>query len=568
MSDTPRLQKEESEKARAELEVNERQEMEFARGYLAAIIESSDDAIVSKALDGTITSWNKGAERMFGYSAEEAVGKSILLIIPPELAIDEDEILKKLCMGERIDHFETERVLKDGSRIQISVTISPIRNACGKIVGASKIARDITERKRAEEAIKEADRLKDEFLATLSHELRNPLAPIRNAVQALKQIGPPDPQLQQLRGIIDRQVAQMTRLVDDLLDISRITQNRITLYKERLELMTVVGRAVETSRPLIDARKHHLAVYLPAEPAAVEGDLTRLAQVISNLLNNAAKYTEEGGNIWLTAEKSGAEVVLKVKDDGIGIPPHILPRVFDLFTQADRSLERSQGGLGLGLALVRRLVELHGGRVEARSEGQGKGSEFSVYLPAAAEVESKRDITETAAPVSSAKRCRILVVDDNVDAAESIALLLRLKGHEVREAYDGLGAIESARDFSPEVVLLDIGLPVLDGYEVARQLRRLDESKNAFLIAMTGYGRTEDRIRALSAGFNYHITKPADLNELDAVINTIAPDCIDGSEESGSMDDRSGAVAWRQSDTKPTDRKKSKKDAKEGEGAK
>ncbi|HEV2664937.1 MAG TPA: PAS domain S-box protein, partial [Blastocatellia bacterium] len=525
MSDTPGLQNEVSEKARAELDVNERHGMEFARAYLAAIIESSDDAIVSKALDGTITSWNKGAERMFGYSAEEAVGKSILLIIPPELTPDEDEILKKLCKGEKIDHFETERVRKDGSRIQISVTISPIRNASGEIVGASKIARDITERKRAEEAIKEADRLKDEFLATLSHELRNPLAPIRNAVQALKQLGPPDPQLQQLRGIIDRQVAQMTRLVDDLLDISRITQNRITLHKERLELMTVVGRAVETSRPLIDDRKHHLAVSLPAEPAAVEGDLTRLAQVISNLLNNAAKYTEEGGNIWLTAEKSGAEVILKVKDDGIGIQPHILPRIFDLFTQADGSLDRSQGGLGLGLALVRRLVELHGGRVEARSEGQGKGSEFAVHLPAATEVESKGEIAETAASVSSAKRCRILVVDDNADAAESLAMILRLKGHEVRVAYDGLVAIESARDFRPEVVLLDIGLPVMDGYEVARQLRRLDEAKAAFLIAMTGYGRAEDRIKALSAGFNYHITKPADLQELDAVINTLAPDC-------------------------------------------
>jgi CheY-like chemotaxis protein len=289
--------------------------------------------------------------------------------------------------------------------------------------------------------------------------------------------------------------------------------------------MTAVVRAIEMSRPLIEARKHRLTVSLPPDPEQVEGDLTRLSQVISNLLDNAAKYTEEGGNIWLTAERLGSQVVIRVKDDGMGIPSHILPHVFDLFAQADRSLDRSQGGLGIGLTLVRRLVELHGGRVEAHSAGTGKGSEFVIYLPVATVAESKSGMAEptAAAGVTSVERCRILVVDDNIDSAESMAAMLKLYGHEVRVAYDGQAAVESALAFRPQVVLLDIGLPILDGYEVARRLRRLDETKDMFLIAVTGYGKTEDRVRALTTGFNYHITKPADPEELDMVIKKLTP---------------------------------------------
>jgi CheY-like chemotaxis protein len=384
----------------------------------------------------------------------------------------------------------------------------------------------------AAEALREADRHKDEFLAMLAHELRNPLAPIRNAIQALKRIGPPDPQLQKLRDMIDRQVTHMARLVDDLLDVSRITRNKIELHKERLELMTAVVRAVEASRPLIDARKHRLTVSLPPDPVEVEGDLTRLSQVISNLLDNAAKYTEEGGNIWLTSEKLGSQVVIRVKDDGMGISSHILPHVFDLFIQSDRALDRSQGGLGIGLTLVRRLVELHGGRVEAHSAGPGKGSEFVIYLPAATVAESKSEMAEpvAAASVTSVGRCRILVVDDNMDSAESMATLLKLYGHEVRVAYDGLAAVESALAFRPQIVLLDIGLPGLDGYEVAHRLRHSDETKDIFLIALTGYGRTEDRVRALTSGFNYHITKPVDPGELDMIIKKLTPDRSDESD--------------------------------------
>jgi len=643
------------------IDVTRRQQAEMAQSYLAAIVESSDDAIVSMSLDGAVTSWNKGAERTFGYSAEEVVGKTIMVLIPPELVQEEDEILGKLRGGKSVDHFETEWVRKDGSRIQISATVSPIRSSDGEIVGASEIAHDITERKREESvlreseerfraladsapvlvwmdddsgclfvnraymdflglddqaairgygwaqyvhpedseayvaayldclarrapfdaefrfrrydgeyrwmrsvavprltaegeflghtgctfdvhearmaaaALREADRHKDEFLAMLAHELRNPLAPIRNAVQALKIIGPPDPQIQTLRDMMDRQVTHMSRLVDDLLDVSRITRNKIQLRKERLELMTAVVRAVETSRPLIDARKHRLTVSLPLDTAPVEGDLTRLSQVISNLLDNAAKYTEEGGNISITSEKVGSQVVIRVKDDGIGIPSHILPHVFDLFTQADRSLDRSQGGLGIGLTLVRRLVELHGGSVEAHSAGPGKGSEFVIYLPLAKVRKSKGVMAEPAAAagVNPEWCCRILVVDDNMDSAESLATLLKLDGHEVRVAYEGLAALESALTFRPHVVLLDIGLPGLDGYEVARRLRLSNETKDIFLIALTGYGRTEDRVRALTSGFNYHITKPVDPGELEMIINKLTPG---RSEE--SADDR------------------------------
>src|SRR5262249_55324357 len=353
------------------------------------------------------------------------------------------------------DVYECEHQLRlaDGSfRWHLSRGV-PLKNAAGEIIKWFGTATDIHDLRRTEQELRENDRRKDEFLAMLAHELRNPLAPIYNAIQALKRIDAPEPQIQQLRDMIERQVKYMSRLVDDLLDVSRITRNKITLRKENLELMTVVGRAIETSRPLIDARKHQLTVSFPPDPMQVEGDLTRLSQVISNLLDNAAKYTEEGRNIWLSAEKSGGQVVIRVKDDGVGIPSHILPHVFDLFTQADRTLDRSQGGLRIGLTLVRRLVELHGGRVEAHSLGQGKGSEFVIYLPAAARAESNLEVPAPTAGVTSVNRCRILVVDDNVDAAETITFLLKFDGHDVRVAHDGLAAVESALAFRPQAIL-------------------------------------------------------------------------------------------------------------------
>jgi PAS domain S-box-containing protein len=449
--------------------------------------------------------------------------------------------------GVEVRRAELTFVLADGSAITLYGNASPLFDDRGKVRGCVAAFVDITERKRTEEALKEADRRKDEFLAMLAHELRNPLAPVRNAVQILSLRGPSEPSLQWACAVINRQVQQMARLVDDLLDVSRITRGRVRLRKAPVDLASVVAQAIETSRPLLDARKHQLTVSLPPKPVHLEADRTRLAQVLSNLLNNAAKYTEEGGRVWLTAEvsrgqgtedrgqrtedrgrsgregassRSAPEIVLRVRDTGIGISPELLPHVFDLFVQAERSIDRAQGGLGIGLTLVRRLVEMHGGAVEAHSEGPGQGSEFVVRLP----------ILDTAAEgpgagpkpedghAGSAKPLRILVVDDNKDAAESLAVLASLWGHEVRTATDGPEALRIAEAFRPAVVLLDIGLPGMDGYEVARRLRQLPNLENAFVIAVTGYSQEEDRRRSREAGFDHHVVKPADADTLQALL--------------------------------------------------
>jgi two-component system CheB/CheR fusion protein len=380
---------------------------------------------------------------------------------------------------------------------------------------------DISERKHAERALAEADRRKDEFLAMLAHELRNPLAPIRNAVHVLRRSDGPEDRIEWARDVIERQVEHLARLIDDLLDVSRITQGRITLRKEKVELMTIVARAIETSRPLVEARKHELSVSLPQAPVQLECDPTRLVQVLSNLLDNAAKYTEEGGQIWLIAENAWEEVVIRVKDTGVGIPAELLPCVFDLFKQADRSLARSQGGLGIGLTLVRRLVELHGGRVEAASAGPGRGSEFAIRIPAGAPAAASRtDENLQRDELHPAAGRRILVVDDNFDSAESLAMVLTIYGHETAMAHDGASALELAASFKPHVVVLDIGLPDLDGYHVARRLRERPETRTSKLVALTGYGQDEDRQRAAEAGFDHHLVKPVDPDRLRQLLET------------------------------------------------
>ena len=374
------------------------------------------------------------------------------------------------------------------------------------------IASVAIENARLYDDLREADRRKDEFLATLAHELRNPLAPIRNALEIMRLAGTSGAAAEQVRTMIQRQLTQMVRLVDDLLDVSRITRGKIELRKERVELAAVVASALETGRPLIEASGHELTVTIPPEPIPLDADLTRLAQVFSNLLQNAAKYTEQGGHVWLTAERHGGEVVVKIRDTGLGIPAEMLPRIFEMFIQVDRSLERSQGGLGVGLTLVKRLVEMHGGSVEARSDGAGMGSEFTVRLPVAVALAShqpqppKGEGEKTAGPV---KR-RILVVDDNKDAADSLSMMLRITGMEVRTAYDGLEAVEVAAAFNPDVVLLDIGLPKLNGYEAARRIREQPWGKDMVLVAVTGWGQEEDRRRSQEAGFNGHMVKPVD----------------------------------------------------------
>jgi PAS domain S-box-containing protein len=655
------------------VDITGRKRAEETNSRLGAIVESSDDAIIGKTLDGRIVSWNAAAERIFGYTAEEAVGQSIGLIIPEERWSEEQEILAKLRRGERVDHYETVRVTKDGQRLDISLTSSPIRDASGRIIGASKVARNITLRKRNEEAflllsdmsvrlatsldgneilretlrtallitgadqaeamrldtdgstlevtasinpgtrvlatgqrlalagslwepcvatrrsvlvpdvsvdpapesvralagnagfrgycatplsdrkgrvigvlslqfrhqgnadtramnllgicatqaadflenarlyaeLKEADRAKNDFLAILAHELRNPLAPIRNTVAMLSLSQTQAPELRSALGVIDRQLGQMTRLIDDLLDVARITQNRLELRRESRDIAEVLHAAVESSRPLLTARGHDFGVDLPPEPVFVDADLTRLAQVIANLLNNAAKYTDRGGRIRLTSRREGDQVTIRVRDNGIGIPKDAQGRIFEKFAQVDRSIERSHGGLGIGLHLARRLTELHGGTLTVNSEGPGRGSEFVVQLPQSAQFPAyttKERERRNALPAGF----RILVVDDNRDAADSLGQLLVIPGNDVRVTYDGERAVEVAAEFEPEVVLLDIGLPKLNGYETARRIRQQAGSPDILLIALTGWGQEEARQRSREAGFDFHFVKPVD----------------------------------------------------------
>jgi PAS domain S-box-containing protein len=488
------------------------------RALLAAIVESSDDAIASKTLDGIITSWNSGAQRLFGYTPAEAIGRSIKMLIPDDRQGEEEMILSRLRRGERIEHYETIRATKDGRLIDVSVTISPLRDAAGEVIGASKVARDITLQKRVRRELEEADERKNEFLALLAHELRNPLGPIRHAVKILRARTPSPDELQWATSIIDRQTEHMTRLVADLLDVSRITRGTIELRRERVDVATVLKAAVEASNALIERSRHQLKVSYPAAPLFVDGDATRLNQIVTNLLDNAAKYTDPGGHIWLSADREGETAVINVKDTGIGIPSELLPRIFDMFTQAGVSLDRAQGGLGVGLALVERLVRLHGGTVSAHSSGVGKGSQFTIRLPLS-------QAQKTPAPerreegVRTAERCRILVVDDNVDSVDSLAMLLGMMGHEVETASDGESAVAVAERFRPDVAILDIGLPKVNGYDLARQIRARPWATDIVLVALTGWGQETHRRRSAESGFNHHLTKPVEFDVLQQILS-------------------------------------------------
>jgi PAS domain S-box-containing protein len=385
-------------------------------------------------------------------------------------------------------------------------------------------AADLIERLRYERALRETDRRKDEFLATLAHELRNPLAPLRNAVEVLRRCGEDGAVAEQARRVMGRQLDQMVRLIDDLLDVSRISQGKVRLRPERVELKPVMQSALEAVQPLVQAQGHELTVTLSSEAVYLDADPTRLAQVIANLLNNAAKYTEKGGHLWLTAERRRNEAVVSVRDTGIGIAAEHLPHLFEMFSQLTPALERSQGGLGIGLSLVRGLVELHGGRVEARSDGLGKGSEFIVSLPVVdAPERHEPQSAEVDGAVANGRKRRVLVVDDNRDAADSLRVLVAMMGHEVRTAYDGLEAVEAAAAFRPEIVLLDIGLPGMNGYEAARHIREQAWGSGMVLIALTGWGQDEDKRRALEAGFDHHLTKPVGAAALEKLLALARP---------------------------------------------
>jgi len=627
---------------------------------LAAIVESSDDAIISKSLGGIIESWNAAAERLFGYTAEQAIGRHISLVIPRERLTEEDDIIASLKAGQRIEHFETERVRSDGQRVQVSLTISPIRDDAGAVVGASKIARDITERKRFEadrekfvtlienstdfigmcdlegvpffinraglklvglddieqargtpvpsfffpedqdrimheffpsvlqkghgeievrfrhfktgaarwmaykvltlpgadgrpvafgtvsqdvterrrleydlrrvaEELSDADRRKNEFLAMLAHELRNPLAPISNAVRALSLGRRDETAVDSASEMLERQVGQIIRLVDDLLDVSRISRGKIALRRERIELSRIIDQAVEASRALYQSMHQQLTVTLPSEPVYLNADPTRLAQVVGNLLNNACKFTDVGGRISLAVEREGAQVAIRVSDSGIGIAAEHLAGIFEMFTQVESSLERSRSGLGIGLTLVKTLVEMHGGTVEAHSDGPGRGSEFVVRLPVLVNVPEPLSppVPQQLDAVPVVRR-RVLIVDDNKDAAEWLATLLSLSGHETHVALDGDQAVKAAERLLPDAVLLDIGLPRVDGYEVCRRIRQQSWGRGLMIVALTGWGQEEDRQKSREAGFNTHLVKPVDdeviLNLLASLPTGVAAD--------------------------------------------
>ena len=515
-------------------DVSEKKRTDLTRAHLAAIVESSDDAIVSKTLQSIILSWNKGAERLFGYSAHEAIGQPITMLLPPDRLKEEQQILERIVRGERIEHFETVRVRKDGTHIDISLTISPIQDASGEIVGASKVARDITQRKilearndelrereqLARQEAESANRAKDEFLAMLGHELRNPLSPILTALQLMKLRGGGG--LERERTVIERQVSHLTRLVDDLLDVSRIARGKVELRDDLVEISEVVAKAIEIATPLLDQRTHALGVDVPRR-LWVRGDAIRLNQVVSNLLTNAAKYTPSGGRITVRAAEERGDIVIRVRDTGIGIAPDVLPHVFDLFVQERQAIDRSQGGLGLGLTIVRHLVERHGGTVSAHSDGPHAGSEFVVRLPQAivpVEPEVAADAESAFASVVAPGETalKILVVDDSVDGAEMLAAALSAKGYKTQVAFDAPAALRIAAHFYPAIAFLDIGLPVMDGYELAARLRDMPELNGIRLFALTGYGQEADRQRTQNAGFDHHFVKPIDLDAVAAVL--------------------------------------------------
>jgi PAS domain S-box-containing protein len=501
------------------------EELKQAEERMRSVVNHVIDGIITIDEQGKIASFNPAAEKLFGYAKSEVMGHNVNILMPEPYHGEHDGyVANYLRTGEaKIIGIGREVVgrRKDGSTFPMELAVSAFHIGSRRFF--TGIVRDITERKRLEQELRrrvdelaEADRQKNEFLAMLAHELRNPLAPICNALHLMKMPGAESPLIDEARAMMERQTHQLVRLVDDLLDVSRIIRGNIELRKEHLDVAAAVTRAIETAHPVIDAHGHQLNVSLPDRPVYVEGDLIRLAQVIANLLTNAAKYTETAGRIRLAVERDNGHAIVRVSDSGVGIPAELLPRIFDVFVQGDRSLARSQGGLGIGLTLVKRLVEMHDGTIAVSSAGLGQGSEFVIRLPAlVADISSSDKHRDKVMPrVTDALRRRVLVVDDNVDAAKSIAMILNLSGYDVHCVHDGPSALQAAQAYRPDVVVLDIGLPGMSGYEVAQHLRATPEFKLTPLVAVTGYGQDEDRRRSKEVGIDHHLTKPVDANAL------------------------------------------------------
>ena len=491
-----------------------------------------DYAIFMLDVGGYVATWNPGAERLKGYRADEIIGQHFSVFYPgADITAGKCEI--ELAGAARDGSFEDEgwRVRKDGSRFWANVVITAMRDEAGALVGFAKVTRDLTERKRSEDeraarvAAEHANRTKDEFLALLGHELRNPLAPIVTALEVIRLRG--DHQAEREHAVIERQVHSMARLVDDLLDVSRVARGKLTLRRLRLDIRDVLLRAIEVANPLIDAKAQQLEASAPAMPLLVDGDEQRLVQVFANILTNAAKYTPPKGRIWLRVRYVQGEIVVEIEDNGDGMAPDLVPRVFEPFVQGPQDPERSTGGLGLGLGLVKSLVANHGGQVSARSPGLGRGSTFTVRLPALQPPrgDSSREgpLTQTSAIAGAgAARFRIAIVDDNEDARQLLADVLRSLGHDVETACDGRAGLSLVQEQKPDLAILDIGLPGLSGYELAAQLRAAQDTQGVRLIALSGYGLEHDRERSRRAGFDAHLIKPVTVKRLIETIAEVA----------------------------------------------
>src|SRR5215204_162565 len=538
------------------------QSPELAPYWLTALIESADDAIISKTLEGVITSWNKGAERIFGYTADEVIGKPVTILIPEGHLDEEPNILAQLRAGNRIEHYETVRVRKDGTLIDISLTVSPIRGPHGKIVGASKIARDITEQRQARHALDEAyettksaraeaekaaadnerlyrqaeesSRLKEEFLATISHELRTPLSAILGWARMLRLGQITKENETKALDTIERNARAQAQLVDDLLDVSRIITGKLRMDVRPSDPNSFIDAAVESVRPAAEARGVRLQKVIDTGAISIPGDPVRLQQVVWNLLSNAIKFTPRGGRVQIRSERVNSHLEIVVSDTGQGISAEFLPHVFDRFRQADQKTSRQHGGMGLGLSIVRHLVELHGGTVRAQSEGEGRGATFTVMLPIAPvyQVDSSgsrvhpgaRDLLPADTGADRLDGLRVLVVDDEADTRELLKQGLEYCGATVKVVGSAAEAVDALVTFVPDILISDIGMPGVDGYDLVRQVRGLPANKGRRIpaIALTAYTRVEDRLHALRAGYDMHVPKPVELAELVAVAASVA----------------------------------------------
>jgi PAS domain S-box-containing protein len=552
-------------------DITERKQAEEVKSLMASIVESSEDAIISKTLEGTITSWNKGAERLYGYSAEEVKGRPISMLMPPERANDFPMIMDMLKRAEQVDNYETERLRKDGQVVQVSLSVAPIKVATGEVVGASTIARDITDRKRAEKELEEllareqtarkdaehaynlsaesllreqaarkqaeeASRMKDEFLATVSHELRTPLNAILGWAGILRRNSADANTTAQAVETIERNARAQTQLIEDLLDVSRIITGRMRLDVQPVEVPVVIQAAVDAIRPAADAKEIHLQVLLDPRAGPVSGDASRLQQIVWNLLSNAVKFTPKGGKVQVRLERINSHIEITVGDTGKGISSEFLPYVFDRFRQADSSFTRAHGGLGLGLAIVRQLVELHGGTVEAQSAGEGRGATFIVNLPVAIsndlafyraatfETQGQGFIPPPPDYASRLEGLRLLIIDDEPDARQLLVSILRECGAEAQATGSAAEGLEELARWKPDVLISDIEMPYEDGYSLITKVRALmnEDGGQIPAIALTAHVRDEDRLRALSSGFDAHVSKPMEPVELVTIIANLA----------------------------------------------